>query len=242
MAELIYPVLVAGVSALFAVLVWRQYAARRRPYQALWAFSLTLSALASSAYIIAATAASAGWFRLYYLLGAVLLAPYMGVGSLYLAWGQRVGRTALALVTLLGGVAAWSLWQAPLDVAGLATLRGEPGTGLLQHGLWLPILVVLNVFGTVAVGGVALRSAWRARRGGAERRVAVGNVLIATGVLLLGAAGGAARAGWPGGFWVTMAVGWSVALAGFLAVGAKRRVATPEKAFASDKRAERGAS
>jgi|GEM_PF-1365906 len=226
---MIYPLLVAVVSGLFAAGVIRDYRARRKPYQALWSASLTMSCLGSLAYVVAAQFGSAAAFKLYYLLGALLVAPYTGMGSLYLAMRPERAKVvlwAVHAVSLLGTVL---LLGAPVDAEALAALAGSSGRGVLESGAWLAAMIVLNVFGTVAVVGVAVYSVIKGLRKGADRGMVAGNALIGLGFLLVAMAGSVARwwPDWDGGFWVTMAIGWAVAFFGFRSVtaAAERRSA-----------------
>jgi len=211
-----YPIVVAIISLVFALQVGAQYSRRRRPYQALWTVSLAMSFVASVAYAVTlATNNSPAWFRIYYLFGGLLMPAYMGTGSLYLAYSKRTGNVALAVVAILSVLGAVLLAMAPIDAQALAALNGGPGTGVLKPGAWLPVLIVLNTYGLAAVVWVALASGWRAARRTGSGAMASGNLLLALGVIILGAAGTAARLGSGGYFWLTMALGWLVTYAGF---------------------------
>jgi hypothetical protein len=123
-------------------------------------------------------------------------------------------------VTAAAAVAAAGLLAAPVDTAALAALAGGSGRGVLLLPGWVRALLAgLNAFGVVAVVGVALRSALARLRRGEAGRAWGGNLLIALGVLLLGAAGSASRL--PAGdaaFWPLMTAGWLAVYVGFVAV------------------------
>ncbi|HEX6989917.1 MAG TPA: hypothetical protein VF282_10670, partial [Bacillota bacterium] len=100
---MLYAWLSAVVTAWFAWLVTRQYRARRRPHQLVWAVSLWMAAVASAAYALSVQAGGhPALFRLYYILGALWMAATLGVGSAYLGFGTRVGLISLALVAAAG--------------------------------------------------------------------------------------------------------------------------------------------
>lgn len=213
---IIYPLIVAAVSAIFGLRVAGQYRRRRRPHQVLWAVSLAMSFIASVSYALTlATGNSPFWFRTYYLFGALLMPAYMGTGSLYLGYSRRTGNIVLLAVIVLSVLGAVLLAAAPIDQVALATLDGGPGTGVIKAGAWLPILIIMNTYGLAAVVWVALASGWRASKRRAAPGMTTGNVLLTLGVIILGAAGTAARLGSGGYFWLTMTAGWVVTYAGF---------------------------
>jgi hypothetical protein len=144
---------------------WR---ARRAPEFAAWSASLAAYAIAAAAL---AWGEAHGWdgraFRVYYLGGALLTAPLLGVGSLAL-----VGRRwALPLGLVYAGLAA--------GIAVSVPLHGSFGGGVPSaqaHIDFVParlVAVLGNSLGTLAVVAVALATA---------RRRPLGNALIVAGV------------------------------------------------------------
>lgn len=218
---LLYPSLVAAITLVFAVMLFRQYGERRRPHQLLWALSMAEACIASVAYLLAVQAGSALFFKLYYLFGALMVAAYLGLGSIYLVARPAVARWLLYGVVAFTLLGAAGVLAAPVDPVALQATASTLGSGqdvLGRKGLWLTQLVVMNTFGTIGVVLPALYSAWQLSRRRAAAGFVLGNVLIAAGVLFLGGAGTAARLGIAGGFWLTMAVGYLVAFLGFLAI------------------------
>ncbi|MFQ5797013.1 MAG: hypothetical protein ACE5JP_18500 [Candidatus Bipolaricaulia bacterium] len=215
---LIYPAIVALVSLVFGLVVYGQYRTRHRPYQLIWAISLWMSFIASIAYILAMAFDHVLSFQLYYLFGALLMAAYLGLGSIYLVASKRVAIVCLGGIIALSVIGTVLLFQAPIDRAELAALEGGPGRDVIGSGAWLPVVIVMNSFGLIAVAGIALYSAWQLFHKQAAANYVWGNVLIAIGVIVLGAAGSAARLGRESGFWWAMTLGWVVAFAGFLVI------------------------
>ena len=210
---MLYPFVVAAVSGLFAYQVGIDYRRRPKPYKAYWAAALAMSAAGSLFYAAAAAWSSAFAFRLYYVLAALLTAPYMALGSLYLAFETRKVQYVAWAVHVLSALGTVLLLIAPVDQPALEALAGASGRGVLQTGAWLPVMVVLNVFGLAGVVGVALYSAFRPRGG----RGPLGNLLLALGFFLVAVAGSVARfwPDWDGAFWVVMTLGWAVAYGGY---------------------------
>lgn len=215
MGELLAAAAVTLVTAVFSVSVLRQWLRRGRPYQAAWLAALTMATIAAGSYVLfLLLGRPAVLFRLYYLFGAALNVAYLGLGSLYLTWRRSLG--SLVIVLLAASiVTASAVFAAPVNAAQLAVTSGA-GTQVLGAGPWLPLLILMNTFGTVCLVGTALYSAWRTwQRGGAIDRAAA-NVVIAAGALTIAGAGTLARFTGAGGFWLTMLVGWIIMYAGFV--------------------------
>jgi hypothetical protein len=164
----------AVVSFRLTGLLLARWRARRAPELLAWSASLAAFAVASAAL---AWAAAAGWspaaFRLYYLFGALLTAPLLGVGSLLLAgrrWAAPVG-------LLYAGLAVGLAIAVPLK----GSFSGTEIPDTAQHLAFVPARVAAvagNGLGTLAVIGVALATI---------RRRPLGNALIVAGVAVAAA-------------------------------------------------------
>jgi hypothetical protein len=118
----IFPLAAAAVAAVFAGLLLRRFAERRRVYEGVWAVALAMFAVASFAMFLGVVR---GWrpadFRVYWMLGAILNVPYLALGELYLLIKRRPWAHAFAALLLVGTVfAAWKVVGAPMHVAALA--------------------------------------------------------------------------------------------------------------------------
>jgi hypothetical protein len=155
---------------------WR---ATRRPELAAWSGALLAYAAASAAL---AWGAAAGWdgraFRVYYLFGALLTAPLLGLGSLLLYGWRRIVGPALVYAGLAIGIAI----SVPLHGA-----FGDSIPAAQDHLEFLParlVAIVANSAGTLAVVAVAIITI---------RRRPLGNALVLGGVAV--AAAGTALSG-----------------------------------------------
>jgi hypothetical protein len=218
------------VAAAFALSTLERWLARRRLHELAWTVSLALFTLASGALW---WGAAAGWgdaagewaFRVFYLFGAILNVPWLALGSVALLAGAAVGRR------LLGGLALFSTFAAGVLVA-VPLQAALPAEGLPEGRLVFPVPVrvmagLCSGVSALVIIGLALLSAWRLVRGRQRSRaagtvarpgrLALGNVLIATGTLVLSASGTLnARFGEMTAFAVTLAVGVLVLFLGFL--------------------------
>ena len=208
-------VLATVVSAVFALVVLRQYLRQRKPYQLMWAIGLFLFAIAAGAGALArGGGVNATEYRVFYLFGAILNVAWLGLGTVYLLAGRRWASVALAAVGLLSVVAAFAVFAAPVDVAAAA----DSGRGFQDAPLPRILAGIGSGVGSVVLIGGALWSAWvflQRRRNG---RRAVANIVIAVGVLIVAVGGTATFTGASGVLELTNLVGISVMFAGFLLV------------------------
>lgn len=214
------------VAAAFCLCTLERYVARRRPHELAWTVSLALFAGASGAlWYGAATGWTAASFRVFFLFGAVLNVPWLALGTVYLLAGRLAGDRCRRALSFFSAFASGVVLTAPLrgPVPPDDLPRGSDVFGLLPR-----------LFAGVCSGGAALVlvagavwSAWRLARGrargragtasGSPRQLALGNVLIAAGTLVLSASGTLnARLGAMTAFGVTLVVGVTVLFAGFL--------------------------
>lgn len=214
----IYPLIVAVVSLVFGGVVFAQWMGRRRPQQLVWSVALFMAAVASLAFVAFLGNGSELMFRLYYVFGGLMMAAYLGMGSLYLAFNRRAADLILAALVIVSAIGAALILVAPIDGAQLHHVQhtSGPGTGVFKTGAWLATVILLNVFGAAAVIVVALYSAYKVVQRQAPLRFAAANVTIAVGAGIITAGSSAARLGSPNYFWLFMAVGWVVIFAGFL--------------------------
>lgn len=221
---MIYALISTIITTVLTAIVALQYYERQRPYQLAWAISLVMAAVASLAYAGSIFLNGNSYlFRLYYWLGGQLMAAAMGFGSLLLVATKPTVRVLLIVVGLVAAVATFSLWTATIDLQELAALDGGSGRGIVQMNVVGRIAtVILNVFGTVVVAGIAILSAFRFIKRQVSGLAVLGNVVIAAGVMTIGAAGSAAGAGRDQLFWPVMTLGWLIFFAGFSLVNRAR--------------------
>jgi hypothetical protein len=184
----VLPAVATAASAAFAVAVLRQYGRRRRPYQLAWGASLTMFAAASLALTVGV---AAGWtplgFKAYYLFGAVLNVPWLGLGTVLLLGRGLAVRAYLAALLAFTAVSVLLVALAPVTAADLAGRLVPEGRDFLPVAV-RALAVLGNVAGTLIVVGGAVASGIALRHQRHLRSRFEGNLLIALGVLL--AAGG----------------------------------------------------
>lgn len=219
----LYPTINVLVTGLFAGVVLSQYARRHKTYQLYWSIALTMAFIATLSYVwMLATQPTSTpgmlGFRLYYILGAALTAPWLGLGSIALVAKARTTRLCLLVLSVLSVLAALLIGFSPLDMQQLSRIAGTPGANILLPplGAWLFTIIVLNTLGLIAVVGVAIYSGWKLFLRQGTSSLLWANVLITAGACLNGLAGTTARLGVKNIFWLIMTLGWIVFFIGVL--------------------------
>jgi len=226
-AVFVIPLISAVVGAAFAVVVARQYLARRKPYQAVWALALAMFGVAAA---FEAVGQLAGWsdatYKGYYLFGGMLNVGWLGIGSLLILTTPRVGRVAvivMAVISLICVVTVLASHTSP------ALLKAQvPARGAIDVPGVLPLIT--NLGGSLLLVGGAAWSAWKSARAGAPRNRVLGLAILAAGAFIV--AGGHSYAQTKGVYVaqpLSEALGIVAMFAGYLVIEARRATA-PSKA------------
>lgn len=208
-----FPLVSSVVSLIFAVTVLDQFFARRKPYQLIWAIGLFMYFLSTGCeFWTGAWGLNQAVYRLWYLFGAIFVAAYLGMGTLYLLARRRVAHIILAILLVASFYAIFRVFTASIDLSTLQYLSG----GAMPQGVRL-MTPFFNTFGTVALVGGAIYSAWVFwRRRFMPHRV-VSNILIAVGAILPAFGGTLMRfGGGPTVFYLLELVGIIIIFIGFL--------------------------
>lgn len=215
------------VSFVAAFLILRRYLSRRGPHLLLWGIGMTFYGIGG---FCEAYYGAFGWsplvFRLWYLFGAVLVAAWLGQGTVYLLAKPRWAQVLTVLLILGSLYAAFRLFSAELNPA-LMTGSVHTGSELSGRAIITPGVRTLtpffNLYGTVTLVGGAAWSAWLFWRKRVLLHRAVGNILIAVGALLPAFGGAFSRVGISGALYISELLGAVLIFAGFL------RATTPTK-------------
>src|SRR4051794_14122130 len=172
----------------FALSTLERWLDRRKPHEGAWTVALFLFSAASTAlWGGVAFGWNGAWFRLFYLLGAIVNVPYLALGTIYLLAPLGLARRAAVGVHAFAAFSAGVMVVAPLTAPIVAdTLpQGSDVFGPLPRAL---AGVASGAASLVIIGG-AVWSAVRLARRRSTRRLAGANILIALGTLILGAGG-----------------------------------------------------
>ncbi|MEK7352888.1 MAG: hypothetical protein AABZ77_00080 [Chloroflexota bacterium] len=190
MSTAIIPLISTIVSLIFAITVLDQFFARRKSYQLVWAIGLFMYFISiGSMFWIEAWGMNETAYRLWYLFGAVLVAAYLGMGTLYLLAKQRMAHIIMAILLLASVYAVFKIFTASIDVS---TLQGFARDTIPQG---MRNMFYFNIFGTLALIGGAIYSAWVFWRRRTMPHRVISNILIAAGAMVTASGGTLARFG-----------------------------------------------
>jgi hypothetical protein len=233
----ILPLISSVVSFVFAFFVLKRFLARRGAHLLLWGIGLIFYGIGGFCEFYYGTY---GWnpliFRLWYLFGAILVAAWLGQGTVYLLIKRRSANVLMA-VLLLGSIyGAVRVFTAELDPA-LMTTSVHTGSELSGHAIVSTGVRILtpffNLYGTVALVGGALYSAWLFWRKRILLHRTLGNILIAVGAILPAFGGAFSRFGLAGALYIGELLGALLIFAGFLRATTPLRQKQPESSEAA---------
>lgn len=180
------------ITAIFSLIVLNRYRERGGLHLLIWGIGLILYAIATASQ----ARLFVGWgdrsFRLWYWAGAMLVAAWLGQGTLHLlVRRRRIAITLLAILAVVSLVSLVLVFSVPLD-RNAFTLPNWivnysnvlPSRGTSQRTVLIVLTIVLNTYGAVWLGGGALYSAWLFLRKQILPNRVLGNVLIAAGALV----------------------------------------------------------
>lgn len=166
-SHVLLPLLSSTLSFVFALFLLDQWRERRRSYQLTWAIGMVWYGISAGTEF---WGGAFGWseplYRIWYLTGAVYVAAWLGLGTIFLLGRTRFGYAA-ALSLVLAGLFTFLSWRRAqyADASGtellypliavvaaaaiaVATYRGT--------GRWAPLVGVLVVAGSVAAAPLVL--------------------------------------------------------------------------------------
>ncbi len=228
------PFLSAIVSFIFAFFVFKRYAEKRRLHLLLWGLGMLFYGIGGfcEAYF-----GAFGWnsliFRLWYLFGAILVAAWLGQGTVYLL-AKRNLANGLMVMLLAGSLyAAFKIFTAQLDPT-LLTTSVHTGSELSGHAIVTPgirsLTPIFNLYGVVTLVGGAVYSAWIFYRKRILLHRVIGNILIAAGALAPAFGGAFSRFGIPGALYIGELFGAVLMFIGFMRATTPMAEKSPEPA------------
>ena len=226
------PFISSIISFIFAIIIFKRYADRKGMHLLIWGIGMVFYGIGGfcEAYF-----GALGWnvmiFRMWYLFGAILVAAWLGQGTVYLL-AKRNWANALAVILILGSIyAAIRVFTAELDPT-LMTSSIHTGSELSGHAIVTPgirpLTPIFNLYGTVALVGGAIYSAYIFWRKRILLNRTIGNILIAIGALAPAFGGSFSRFGIPGALYYGELIGAILMFAGFI------RATTPMGATESE--------
>jgi len=216
----ILPFLSCVVSFVFATVIFRRYAKRSGPHLLLWGIGMVFYGIGG---FCEAYNAAFGWnpliFRLWYLFGAMLVAAWLGQGTVYLLVRRRWADILMLILGLASLYGAFRVFSAQLDpsqmTTGLHTGSEMSGHAIVSGGV-RTLTPFFNLYGTLTLVGGAVYSAWIFWRKRILLHRTIGNVLIAVGALLPAFGGAFSRFGIGGALYLSELLGAILIFLGFM--------------------------
>jgi len=216
----ILPLLSSLFSFVFAVIILRRYWERKGLHLMLWGIGMIFYGIGGfcEGYF-----GIIGWnpfvFRMWYLFGAILVAAWLGQGTVYLLVKKSWAHALMALLVLGSIYGAIRVLGAELDPS-LMTTSLHTGSEMSGHAILTPgvrsLTPFFNLYGTVTLVGGAAYSAWIFWRKRVLLHRSIGNVLIAVGAILPAFGGTFSRMGFSGALYVTEFLGAILIFIGFV--------------------------
>lgn len=227
------------VTFIFIVAVLKRYRDRKGYHLLLWGVGLIFYGLGTLTEVVLSFTYNSMALKIWYLTGAMLTAAWLGQGTVFLLVRKRGVAKALAILVIVLSLVSFVLvFAAPIASAAAVYDTNQPISVqykdiLTRNGVMIFLTIFLNIYGTVALVGGAIYSAflfWR-KRVLANRMV--GNILIAAGALMPAMAGSFIKAGLVDWLYVSEFLGVVLMYVGFIQSTAKQDVETDTTAPAS---------
>jgi hypothetical protein len=208
------------VSFVFAGIILGRYWQRKGPHLLLWGIGMIFYGIGG---FCEGYYGAFGWnpiiFRLWYLFGAILVAAWLGQGTVYLL-AKKSWAHGLMIVLVLGSIyGAIRIMGAELD-PGQMTASLHTGSEMSGHAIITPgvrsLTPFFNLYGTVALVGGAAYSAWIFWRKRVLLHRSIGNILIAVGAMLPAFGGTFSRMGFSGALYISEFLGAAFIFFGFI--------------------------
>ena len=157
-------------------------------------------------------------YRLWYLFGAILVAAWLGQGTVYLL-AKKTWANALMAILFLGSLyGVFKVFSAELDPT-LLTTSMHTGSELSGHAIVTDgvrgLTPIFNLYGTVFLVGGAIYSAWIFFRKRVLLHRTIGNLLIAVGAIAPAFGGAGSRMGIPAALYIGELLGAVLMFIGF---------------------------
>lgn len=196
--SVLLPLASAVLSFVFAFAVVKKWSGRRsHKHLLVWGIGLLFYGIGGAAE---AYTGAFGFnplvLRIWYLFGAVLVAAWLGQGTVFLLARDKWVRLTTIILTVASVLAAIAVFVAPVDPSYQA---GAELTGKAFSVTWVRMITpFFNIYGTVTLVGGALYSAFLFWRKRVLPHRMIGNILIAAGAMAPALGGIFNRFGIPG--------------------------------------------
>ena len=213
------PFLSSVISFVFAFFVFKRYSSRGGLHLFLWGIGMIFYGIGG---FCEGFYGAFGWnpivYRLWYLFGAILVAAWLGQGTVYLLANKKWAHILMGLLFVGSLYGAFKVFTAELDPS-LLTTSVHTGSELSGHAIISEgvrsLTPIFNLYGTVTLVGGAIYSAWIFFRKRVLLHRTVGNILIAVGAIAPAFGGAFSRMGVPSALYIGELFGAVLMFIGF---------------------------
>jgi hypothetical protein len=210
----------ALVSCVFAVAVFRRYFKRPGPHTLLWGIGMVFYAIGGFCEAFyGAFGFNSFIFRMWYLFGAILVAAWLGQGTVYLLARRRVADITMVILGIGSLFAAYRVFSAQID-PNLMLTSIHTGSELSGQAIVTPgvrtLTPLFNLYGTITLVGGAMYSSWIFWRKRVLLNRSIGNILIAVGAIAPAFGGALSRFGVPSALYIGELLGTIIMFIGFI--------------------------
>ncbi len=230
----VLPFFSSAISFLFAYFVFKRYLNRKSAHLLLWGIGLVFYGIGG---FCEGYYGAFGWnpviYRLWYLFGAILVAAWLGQGTVYLLARRKWANALMVLLAVGSLYGLIRVFTAELDPS-LLTTSVHTGSELSGHAIVTPgvrsLTPMFNLYGVVTLVAGAVWSAWIFYRKRILLHRTIGNILIAVGAIAPAFGGAFSRFGVPAALYIGELLGAVLMFAGFIRATTPMREEQPEPA------------
>jgi uncharacterized membrane protein len=229
------PYLTSATALVLTIAIFIRYRRKGGMHLLLWAFGMFLYFVSTFCEIILSFQFSEIAIKVWYLAGAMLVAAWLGQGTVHLL--IRKGKVAMTMTYLLLAislVAVVLVMLAPLTGAQAGYDVTHPASEqykaiMSRNGFIIALTILLNLYGTVTLVGGALYSAYLFWRKEVLPNRMFGSILIAIGGLSPAMGGSFLKAGLFDFLYLSELAGILIMFGGFLLAtsGKDKKAETP---------------
>ncbi len=224
----------AVITGTFSIVVLNRWRQKPRPHLFAWGIGLAMYFIGTLAQVVLSLTWSPLFFALWYWCGALMVAPWLGQGTIYLLVRRGSIARNFQMALILVGVMTlpWTLFLTPFnekawypgaDMTAIYRDEVDAQGNVVREGIMSGsargtvrfFSPIMNVWGTIALVGGAVYSAYIFRRKQIMRNRVVGNWLIALGGLMPALGGALIRLGDPSYKYIGEVLGAVLIFAGF---------------------------
>ena len=218
--NILIPLTSSLVSILFAVAVFRRYQTNHGEHLLIWGIGLIFYAIGGACEAFyGAFGFNNLIFRLWYLFGAILVAAWLGQGTVYLLARKNIANFLMGLLLLGSIFAVFRVFSAQIDPS-MMTKSLHTGSELSGRAIVTPgvrtLTPIFNMYGTLTLVGGAMYSAWLFWRKRILLNRTIGNILIAVGAIAPAFGGAFSRIGIPSALYLGELIGTVLMFIGFV--------------------------